>query len=260
MLLFWQRLASTLVGIPVVLATTWIGGLPFFFMALFIGILALRELYSIAGLSSQREKLFGYGAHLFLFFSVSVFGMNSYFAGLIFIFLALNIYWLLFYPADFKNLAVLFWGVLYVTTLLSCILLLRQAPNGFLLVSAALITVWASDTGAYLVGMSVGRRKLMPAVSPAKSLEGAAGGVLFAAIALVLMAPSMGYSLWQAAALGVVLSVVGQLGDLAESALKRWGNVKDSGSFLPGHGGVLDRIDSILFVIPVAYFLFMILF
>ncbi|MBS3897808.1 MAG: phosphatidate cytidylyltransferase [Dethiobacter sp.] len=258
--MFWHRLASTLVGIPVVLAVTWMGGLPFFFMALFIGILALRELYNIARLSRRSERLFGYGSHLFLFFSVSFFGMDSYFAGLIFVFLALSIYWLFFYPVDFKNLAVLFWGVFYVTVLLSCILLLRQAPNGFLLVAAALITVWASDTGAYLVGMSIGRRKLMPAVSPAKSFEGAAGGVLFAAVALMLMASSMGYSLWQAAALGVVLSVAGQLGDLAESALKRWGNVKDSGSFLPGHGGVLDRIDSILFVIPVAYFLFVILF
>ncbi|MHB1256400.1 MAG: phosphatidate cytidylyltransferase [Dethiobacteraceae bacterium] len=257
--MFWHRLASTLVGIPVVLAATWLGGLPFFFMALFIGILALRELYNIAQLSRRSDRLFGYGAHLFLFFSVSVFGMSSYFGGLIFIFLALNIYWLLFYPTDFKNLAILFWGVFYVTVLLSCILLLRQAPDGFLFVSAALITVWASDTGAYLVGMSMGRRKLMPAVSPAKSFEGAVGGVLFAAIALVFMSPSMGYSLWQAAALGVVLSVMGQLGDLAESALKRWGNVKDSGSFLPGHGGVLDRIDSILFVIPVAFCFFLIL-
>ncbi|MBT9167818.1 MAG: Phosphatidate cytidylyltransferase [Syntrophomonadaceae bacterium] len=258
--MFWHRLASTLVGIPVVLAVTWIGGLPFFFMALFIGIMALRELYNIARLSRRSERLFGYASHLFMFFSVSAFGLNSYFIGLIFIFLALSIYWLLFYPADFKNLAILFWGVFYVTVLLSCILLLRQAPNGFLLVSAALITVWASDTGAYLVGMSLGRRKLLPAVSPAKSIEGVAGGVLFAVVALVLMAAPMGYSLWQAAALGAVLSVTGQLGDLAESALKRWGNVKDSGSFLPGHGGVLDRIDSVLFVIPVAYFLFVILF
>lgn len=256
--MFWHRLASTLVGIPVVLAVTWIGGLPFFFMALLIGILALRELYNIARLSRRSERLFGYGAHLFMFFSVSAFGTDSYFPGLILIFLSLSIYWLIFYPADFKSLAVLLWGVFYVSVMLSCILLLRQAPNGFLLVSASLITVWASDTGAYLVGMSMGRRKLMPAVSPAKSFEGAAGGLLFAAVALVLMATSVGYGLWQAAALGVVLSVTGQLGDLTESALKRWGNVKDSGSFLPGHGGVLDRIDSILFVIPVAYFLFVI--
>lgn len=258
--MFIKRLASTLIGIPLVLAATWIGGLPFLLVVLLLSMLALREFYNLARLSRRRERFFGYGSNIFLLLLANSFGLNSYLGGLIFIFLALNIYWVLFYPTDFRNLAVLLWGVLYITTLLSFIFWLRQENNGFLLVSAVLITVWASDSGAYLVGMNWGRRKLMTAVSPAKSLEGAAGGVLFAAVALGLMAPSLEYGLWQAAALGAVLSVMGQFGDLAESALKRWGNVKDSGSFLPGHGGVLDRLDSLLFAVPVAYFFFIILF
>ncbi|MGI6657992.1 MAG: phosphatidate cytidylyltransferase [Dethiobacteraceae bacterium] len=117
-------------------------------------------------------------------------------------------------------------------------------------------TTWASDTGAYACGLTLGRHKLLPAVSPKKSVEGAVGGLLFAAVVMsVCFAPLLKLSRPTALLLGAVISLAGQCGDLAESALKRWGNTKDSGRFLPGHGGVLDRLDSLLFAVPVGYFL-----
>jgi phosphatidate cytidylyltransferase len=257
--MFRQRVLSALVGIPVVLAVTWQGDLPFFLFALFLGILALRELYNMCGVRDSKERVLGYVAHTVLFLLAYLYGTQALLIGLIFVFLAVNILWVLAFPRDFKTLSVLIWGKLYITVMLSCFLWLRQAPDGFLLVAAVFVTVWASDTGAYLVGITLGKHRLIPAVSPKKSVEGAVGGLISAAIAMALMGPMLGFGQLQAATMGVLLSIMGQVGDLAESALKRSAETKDSGNFLPGHGGVLDRLDSLLFVAPLAWILFVIL-
>jgi phosphatidate cytidylyltransferase len=126
-----------------------------------------------------------------------------------------------------------------------------------------LVLTWISDTAGYFVGRALGRHKLMPSVSPGKTVEGAAGALAFTMLAswayvrfaLVPIA-SLGMRLWVALALGAAIGAAVQLGDLVESLLKREGGVKDSSHLLPGHGGVLDRIDGMLFALPVAYFLF----
>lgn len=119
----------------------------------------------------------------------------------------------------------------------------------------ALFIVWATDTGAYFAGRSLGRRKLIPRISPNKTVEGAIGGVLSAcvvAIVFQLVAP-FSISFFAITGITIIASVVAQLGDLVESAFKRYFEVKDSGSILPGHGGILDRFDSLLFVLPCLY-------
>jgi phosphatidate cytidylyltransferase len=124
-------------------------------------------------------------------------------------------------------------------------------------VDYALALVWTGDTTAYLVGSRFGRRKLMPRVSPKKSWEGAVAGLLACvAIALALgrWAPAGGPAVWIGA--GVVVCVAGLLGDLCESLMKREATMKDSGTLLPGHGGVLDRIDSVIFAAPALYYWF----
>jgi len=134
-------------------------------------------------------------------------------------------------------------------------------PSGGLLLLLPLITTWASDTGAYAVGRAFGRRKLIPAVSPKKTVEGAVGGLLAAILICWLYVrfvihPYAQLSMTPAGivAFAVIISVAAQVGDLAESLLKREAGVKDSSTMIPGHGGVLDRMDSLLFVLPVAYF------
>ena len=254
--MFRQRLLSSLIGIPVVLAMAWAGGLLFFLLLLTIGLLALREFYTLTGVDDRYLSCLGYVGHVVLLSLCWQFGFQVYAAGLIGFFMVLNIYWILTFPRDFHRLATLIWGKLYVTTLIGIFLLLRGLDVGFIAILTVFITIWASDGGAYLIGMTVGKRKLIPAVSPKKSLEGAIGGILFAALAMATIAPYIGTGRVSAALMGIVLSMVGQLGDLAESALKRWSNIKDSGSFLPGHGGALDRLDSLLFAAPVAYILF----
>lgn len=113
---------------------------------------------------------------------------------------------------------------------------------------------WAGDSAAYAVGRTWGHRKLWPTVSPGKTVEGALAGLLASIVIVAVLAWVFGVALYFGLALGVLMGVGGQLGDLAESKLKRWAGVKDSGSLLPGHGGVLDRFDSLLVNAPLAYF------
>ena len=147
-------------------------------------------------------------------------------------------------------------AVLYVGWLGHYFVLVRALPDGrdwFLL---GLLATFASDTGAYFVGLSVGRHHMVPAISPKKTWEGLAGGVAAAVAATVAVyaASAFAFDLPRALGLGAALAAVAPLGDLAESLLKRGMGVKDLSALVPGHGGVLDRLDSLLFTLPVVYF------
>jgi len=122
----------------------------------------------------------------------------------------------------------------------------------------ALCIVWATDSGAYLVGMNFGKRRLAPRVSPNKSVEGAFGGIIAAMLVtlifmLVDSTVALPYGIYKMTLFAIFFSIAGQLGDLIESAMKRHFGVKDSGVFIPGHGGVLDRFDSMLAVFPIMH-------
>jgi phosphatidate cytidylyltransferase len=130
----------------------------------------------------------------------------------------------------------------------------RQA--GLVYIFYSLFMIWATDSGAYFIGKAMGKRKLWPEISPNKTVEGSIGGIVCAMIiaALFVFLTDFDVSLWSMLGITIILSAFGQLGDLVESALKRHFNVKDSGKILPGHGGVLDRFDSLLFVWPLLHF------
>ena len=134
-------------------------------------------------------------------------------------------------------------------------------PGGALLMFPLLVT-WASDIGAYAVGRTVGGRKLIPSVSPGKTMSGAVGGLLASMLVawaygrgVLVPVAHLGFSPWGALTFGFLISVAAQVGDLFESLLKRDAGVKDSSRIIPGHGGILDRFDSLIFVLPVAYVL-----
>ncbi len=166
------------------------------------------------------------------------------------------------------SVAVTVFGILYTGGMLSYGYAIRYHPYavgaaaGTVLVFLPLVLTWAQDTGAYAVGRTMGRRKLIPKVSPGKTVEGAIGGIVVTVLACWLyvrfaLAPyaQLGLSPAGIIAFGVIVSLVAQVGDLAESLLKREAGVKDSSHIIPGHGGILDRFDSLLFVLPVAYLL-----
>lgn len=162
--------------------------------------------------------------------------------------------------------AVTVFGVLYTGCALSFGFALRyldyaiDARAGMALVALPLLLTWASDIGAFFVGRAVGGRKLIPKVSPGKTVSGAIGGLLFTVIiswvlARLVLPDVAQLTLTHAGAImfGLLVSVAAQIGDLAESLLKREGGVKDSSRIIPGHGGILDRFDSLIFVLPVSY-------
>ncbi len=149
-------------------------------------------------------------------------------------------------------------GALYVGVLFPYLALLRNRPGGVGLTIVILLLVAASDSGAYFVGMRYGRTKLLPKVSPGKTVAGAVGSLLSSLLAMAVMRRvlAIGDSLGQALALAAAVNIMAQAGDLAESALKRSAGVKDSGWIFPGHGGLLDRADSLLFAAVFTYYCF----
>jgi phosphatidate cytidylyltransferase len=149
--------------------------------------------------------------------------------------------------------ALLLTGVVYVFGCFGFAVSLREVNPHWLMY--ALLLNWVGDTGAFLIGRKFGKHKLAPQVSPKKSWEGAIAAVVFAVLAaggyLLWFLPEV--PIWEIVVLTAVANVAGQVGDLAESAMKRGAGVKDSGTILPGHGGFLDRVDSTLFALPVIY-------
>ncbi len=154
-------------------------------------------------------------------------------------------------------------GMLWIPLLLSFGLLLRYLPDartGFWYLLITVVGAYASDVGAYFVGSTIGKRKLAPEISPNKTLEGALGGlglsflIVFGMVELSRAWAPPGVNIYDALTFSLLVSSAAQLGDLSESLIKRSLGAKDSGQFLPGHGGILDRLDSVMFTLPVAYY------
>lgn len=162
---------------------------------------------------------------------------------------------IMFPKMKFDDLTMGFFGSFYIFLLFSYFFNLRALPDGFMWTLAVMVFIWVGDSAAYFVGVRFGKHPLAKKLSPKKSIEGALGSLIFT----IIIVASMGYyfdlfGLGVGILFGSLVSVSGMFGDLFESSLKRSANVKDSGKLLPGHGGILDRFDSTLFVIPIAYY------
>ena len=152
-------------------------------------------------------------------------------------------------------------GVVYVVFMLSYLYQLRGLENGAYLTGLVFFCAWGCDTCAYVVGMLFGKHKMAPILSPKKSVEGGIGGIVGAALIGVLYALAInhwgnaGAEITQYAIIGAAGGAISQIGDLAASAIKRYHNIKDYGKLIPGHGGILDRFDSVIFTAPIIYYL-----
>ncbi|WP_026692458.1 phosphatidate cytidylyltransferase [Peribacillus kribbensis] len=158
-----------------------------------------------------------------------------------------------FDDAGFMMLAVLYVGMGFFY-------FYQTREMGLVYIFFALFVIWATDSGAYFVGRALGRRKLWPEISPNKTIEGAVGGIICGILVAVIFyfAADMQETIGKLAAIAIFISVFGQIGDLVQSAYKRRYGVKDSGNILPGHGGILDRLDSLIFVLPILHLLHLI--
>jgi phosphatidate cytidylyltransferase len=156
------------------------------------------------------------------------------------------------------DIALTLFGIFYVVFLFSFVTLTRNMYNGHLYIWLIFIGAWATDTFAFFTGVTVGKTKILPKISPKKSLEGSIGGVIGCILGMLLFGwifySSMEVPIIHFAVLGLICGIISQIGDWSASAIKRTVGIKDYGNIMPGHGGVLDRVDSILFVAPAVYF------
>ena len=282
-----QRSLTALVGIPVLVGAIILGAPWLTALVLVAGVVAIWEFYRmtpasvgplpfILGAAWVLSLLSGAqaasGRDNFLIISGGIIATGS-FAALL---------WFIAYhrPQDsakrqdyLVGFAYLILGPIYVGFLLSHTLMLREisVPGLFEGSSTnigidwllfALLVTFAVDTGAYMVGRSVGRHAMAPSISPNKTWEGSVGGFVSAVVAAMALGQvlDLNIAVWQQAVIGAVVGVVAQWGDLLESKLKRIADVKDAGSIIPGHGGLLDRLDSLLFTLPAVYYLIVTVF
>ena len=254
-----SRVLVVVVLLPLVIGLVYLGGWWLFGLALAGGLLALHELYAMVR-DLRPLVLGGYLGFVATLLGLQLGGLEWMLGGLLVTFVfAFVVYGLGgVRQSATSSFGVTLLGVVWVGAGLGCLLLIRDIPDfGFWAVMAVLFTVFAADTGAFFVGRTFGRHRLAPAISPAKSWEGFAGGVAAAVgMAFVILYKDRDdfLSIPQSLLLGLVIAFAAVLGDLFESAIKRDLEVKDSGGVLGGHGGVLDRLDSLLWAGPAAYF------
>jgi phosphatidate cytidylyltransferase len=254
---FWSRIVVAAVGLPVVLGLVWLGGWWMFGLVAVAAVLALHEFFWLTR-TLRPVVIAGYVGALSSLLGALLGGLDWTLAGF---FATLAVAFVFKGVGGTRqtttvSVSVTVLGAAWVGLGLAHALLLREIPdNGRLAAITVLLTVWASETAAYFGGLLFGRHKLAPTISPGKTWEGIVAGSAAAIFTAWISLYKTGFvDGWRSLVLGGVIAVVSPLGDLFESALKRDMNVKDAGRLLAGHGGMLDRIDALLFSTVAAYY------
>jgi len=255
------RIIVSAIAIPAIVLVSYLGSYYFFVFVLAIGIISFYEFWLIA----KKKEI---DANLFLgILSVSLLIANNFrkfvdfYALLLIVMLLLTIVELFGKKGSaIVNLGTTLIGILYIGLFMSALVSIREYypvdyEHGGLLILSILFSIWICDSAAFFGGTALGKHKMFPRVSPKKSWEGAVFGLLFAVAAMISSKVIfLDFILWKDALLiGLIVGIVGQIGDLVESLFKRDAGVKDSSGFIPGHGGVFDRFDSLLYVAPVVF-------
>ena len=257
--MFKTRLLSGIVLVAIALLTIMSGGYVLLLTLLCVSLIGMRELYNAMGVHKSGMDLLELAGYLgaVLYYGTVFLGFEKYgMMGVIISFMMFMFVYVFTYP-KFKADQVMpaFFGVVYVAVMLSFIYLTRNLPDGKFLVWLIFLCSWGCDTCAYCVGMLIGKHKMAPVLSPKKSVEGAVGGVAGAALLGVIYAAATQGPMLEYAVICAIGALISMVGDLAASAIKRNQGIKDYGKLIPGHGGILDRFDSVIFTAPVIYFL-----
>lgn len=264
--MFVTRLISGIVLVLIALVTIISGDLILLVTLLLTSLIGVFELYRVMKVQEKGISVLavtGYVGTL-LYYLLLLLGLEAYsMIGLIFLLTAFMFVYVFTFPKyQAEQVMAAFFGVVYVAVMLSYIYQTRMMQDGAFLVWLIFLCSWGCDTCAYCVGVLIGKHKMSPKLSPKKSVEGAVGGVVGAAVLGAAYAAVVGRYLQTESnhilmyaiicAAGALISMVG---DLAASAIKRNHDIKDYGKLIPGHGGILDRFDSVIFTAPVIYFL-----
>ena len=257
--MFKTRLLSGIVLVAVALLTIISGGYVLFFTLLGISLIGMQELYKVMKVREDHFnalEIAGYLGAVIYYVLMSLDFEKYGMMGVIISFMMFMFVYVFTYP-KFKADQVMpaFFGVVYVAVMLSFIYLTRNLPDGKFLVWLIFLCSWGCDTCAYCVGMLIGKHKMAPVLSPKKSVEGAVGGVVGAILLGIIYAAATKGGMVEYAIICGVGALISMVGDLAASAIKRNQGIKDYGKLIPGHGGILDRFDSVIFTAPIIYFL-----
>ncbi len=261
--MFMIRLRSSIIVMALTILFVVLGGDVLFAAVGAISFIGMMELYRIMKINKALPGILGYLAGA-VYYALLYFKQQEHLVMffILFLLLLMVLYVLQFPKYNTEQIAIAFLGLFYVAVMLSYIYQVRILKDGAWIIWLAFIGAWGSDTCAYCVGMLIGKHKVTPKLSPKKSLEGCIGGVLGAALIGFIYATAIrGYLTeinnlpWIFAIIGAASSVISQIGDLAASAIKRNHDIKDYGNLIPGHGGILDRFDSIIFTAPIVYYL-----
>lgn len=255
-----ERVISAIIGIPLIIGVLYLGGIWWESFFLLLGIIGLWEIYRMM----KRKGLTplwipGYLCMLVLFWQSRMDYNELIF--LVTLVLAITIIWSVtnFSRINFDAAALSFFAAAYVGILLSYSLKIQSFEQSFVIMLLTFILTWCSDIGGYIFGKKWGKHKMTPVLSPRKTWEGALGGIVLCVLASLLFfkfVPYHKFSYGYIFLLGFLSSIMAQFGDLFASSIKRYFDVKDAGYIIPGHGGVLDRFDSFMLVLPVVYYFF----
>ena len=263
--MFKTRLLSGIVLVLVALLTICSGGTVLYMTVLCLSLIGAGELFRVMKVREDKWNLLeitGYAGVVIFYLSLLLHDPMYQMLALILDLVLLMAVYVFTYPKYNANQVMpAFFGVVYVAVMLSFIYLTRNLPDGKFLVWLIFLCSWGCDTCAYCVGMLIGKHKMAPILSPKKSVEGGIGGIVGAALIGILYALAVNYwgnageDVLRYAIIGAAGGAISQIGDLAASAIKRYHNIKDYGKLIPGHGGILDRFDSVIFTAPIIYYL-----
>ena len=260
------RVLSAVLGIPLILFVLYFRGLYLYLFVAAISIVGLFEYYrAMSNIRINTNKIFGY-ITVIIYYIMFLMPITFDRPGFIVAFsvMALFTIEIITQKHNITEISITLLGIVYIPFLFSHLLFIEKLKYGNIILWLPFLTAWFTDTFAYFVGVYMGRTKLCPKISPRKTVEGFFGGILGSVVlsivsGLIINSFGVDIKIIHFMAAGFLCAIASVLGDLAASYIKRFTGIKDFGNIIPGHGGILDRFDSILFTIPVIYYYFVLI-
>lgn len=256
-----KRIMTAVIGIPLVIAVIVLGNPYLKYTIMIASLIGLFEFYRVVSKRYRPMALLGYATTLIMYIAFKQVTSYYWIFVTLFMIISLTVMVVCYPKYCLEDVALTLFPVFYVSLLFSFLVLVREVQNGSFWIWLIALSAWGSDTCAYFTGITMGKHKLAPQLSPKKTIEGSIGGILGAGVlGYIYTMVYTQFAMMEMRAYTVIIVItvmvaaaISQIGDLAASAIKRFFEQKDYGHILPGHGGILDRCDSFIFIAPIIY-------